>query len=100
MTDQPPPVPGDGVPVWDEAIARARGHVPEAVLAAMRDRDRVGRERYGQPLQRGDGRDHLADAYQEALDLYVYLVAARVDDRLLDLVLDVVDRVAARQSWR
>lgn len=43
------------------------------VDADMKERDRVGRERYGTPLQAGNGRDALVDAYQEALDLVVYL---------------------------
>lgn len=33
----------------------------------------MGRARYGTPLQAGNGRDALVDAYQEALDLCVYL---------------------------
>lgn len=33
----------------------------------------VGVERYGQPLQAHNGRDALRDAYEEALDLTVYL---------------------------
>jgi hypothetical protein len=39
----------------------------------MKDRDRIGREKYGTPLQPHNGRDSLVDAYQEALDLCVYL---------------------------
>lgn len=58
---QPPPQPNVSRPIW------------ELVIADMRERDRVGRERYGVPLQAGNGRDVLVDAYQEALDLCVYL---------------------------
>lgn len=43
------------------------------VDADMQERDRLGRERYGTPLQPHNGRDALVDAYQEALDLVVYL---------------------------
>lgn len=64
IEDQPAPTPNDGTPVWD------------LVIADMQERDRIGRERYGTPLQTGNGRDHLVDAYQEALDLVVYLRAA------------------------
>ena len=39
----------------------------------MQARDRVGRERYGTPLQPFNGRDPMVDAYQEALDGCVYL---------------------------
>lgn len=61
IVDQPPPVPSDRPAVWD------------LVIEDMRARDRVGRERYGTPLQPHNGRDALVDAYQEALDLVVYL---------------------------
>ena len=61
VQDQPPPVPNERPAVWD------------LVIADMRERDHVGRERYGTPLQPHNGRDALVDAYQEALDLVVYL---------------------------
>lgn len=61
IADQPPPAANGQPPVWD------------LVIADMRDRDRVGRERYGTPLQPHNGRDPLVDAYQEALDLAAYL---------------------------
>jgi hypothetical protein len=61
IEDQPPPVPSDRPAVWD------------LVIADMRERDAVGRQRYGTPLQPHNGRDALVDAYQEALDLVVYL---------------------------
>lgn len=59
--DQPPPVPNDKPAVWP------------LVIADMNARDQVGRERYGTPLQPHNGRDALADAYAEALDLCVYM---------------------------
>lgn len=75
--DQPPPRPNAGEEVWPEVIAEAeRALLPPEVLADMRDRDQLGRERYGVPLRRGDGRDHLVDAYAEALDLCAYLGSA------------------------
>ena len=43
------------------------------VLADMEERRRMGVEKYGQPLRAFDGRRALRDAYQEALDLAVYL---------------------------
>jgi len=53
--------------------------IVDLVLADMDERERVGRERYGTPLTAGNGRDHLIDAYQEALDFAVYL-AAHLDE--------------------
>jgi len=61
IKDQPPPVPNTSRPVW------------ELVIEDMRERDHIGRQRYGTPLQARNGRDALVDAYQEALDLAVYL---------------------------
>lgn len=58
---QPAPAPNDGPAVWD------------LVIADMRARDHVGRRKYGTPLQAHNGRDTLQDAYEEALDLAVYL---------------------------
>lgn len=46
------------------------------VIRDMADRDTFGREKYGVPLQPHNGRDALKDAYQEALDLAVYLRTA------------------------
>lgn len=73
-TDQPSPKPNDSTPVWD------------LVVKDMGDRDRVGRERYGAPLQPFNGRSAKVDAYQEVLDAAVYL---RQD-------LEEVDRLEAR----
>ena len=45
----------------------------DLVVGDMKDRDIIGRMRYGTPLQPHNGRDALVDAYQEALDLCAYL---------------------------
>lgn len=59
--DQPQPQQNDQPAVWD------------LVMHDMKERDQLGRARYGTPLQPHNGRDALVDAYQEALDLAVYL---------------------------
>jgi hypothetical protein len=53
----------------------ANGHTPswELVIADMKARDNLGRAGYGTALQPHNGRNSLVDAYQEALDLAVYL---------------------------
>lgn len=56
-----PPVPNAGRPIW------------ELVIEDMRARDAAGRATYGTPLQAHNGRNALVDAYQEVLDLAVYL---------------------------
>ena len=43
------------------------------VIADLRARDVAGRKKYGTTLQTNNGRDALVDAYQEALDLAMYL---------------------------
>ena len=43
------------------------------VIADLEDRLVFGLEKYGTLLQHDNGRDHLVDAYQEVLDLAVYL---------------------------
>ena len=43
------------------------------VIDDMKQRDSKGRSVYGTPLMSHNGRDALIDAYQEALDLAVYL---------------------------
>ncbi len=45
----------------------------DLVLTDICLRDEAGRKRYGRRLQANNGRDALVDAYQEALDLCVYL---------------------------
>jgi len=45
----------------------------DLVIKDMRSRDEYGRAKYNTPLQPNNGRDALLDAYQEALDLCVYL---------------------------
>lgn len=43
------------------------------VIADMHRRDEFGRRKYGGPLQPHDGRDNLADVYQELLDACAYM---------------------------
>lgn len=58
---QPAPKTNNHPPVWP------------LVMVDMAQRDAEGRKKYGTPLQPHNGRDVLVDAYQEALDLAVYL---------------------------
>ena len=47
--------------------------IQELVMEDMKGRLALGIERYGTGLQAHNGRDMLLDAYEEALDLSVYL---------------------------
>lgn len=59
--EQPAPTPNEHPALWP------------LVISDMAQRDDTGRRRYGTPLQPFNGRDSLRDAYEEALDLCVYL---------------------------
>ncbi|WGH20788.1 hypothetical protein QLT00_gp05 [Gordonia phage Commandaria] len=48
----------------------------DRVIEDMRSRKAMGLAKYGTLLQHDSGRDHLKDAYEESLDLCVYLRAA------------------------
>lgn len=58
---QPAPTKNQFPAVWD------------LVYADIIERDKKGEEKYGTRLQAFNGRKTLTDAYQEALDLVVYL---------------------------
>lgn len=58
---QLPPVENDHPPVWG------------LVIEDMDNRNFFGVQKYGVGLQGFNGRDALKDAYEEALDLAVYL---------------------------
>jgi len=69
---QPDPLPAEG-DVWAELID---GEPVAELRALYMDRRALGIERYGVPLQRGNGRDHRADLLQELLDGMAYAQAA------------------------
>jgi len=58
---EPAPIPNALPAAWD------------LVMADMKARDDFGKAKYNTRLQPFNGRDQLSDAYQEALDLCVYL---------------------------
>ena len=108
VTPEPPPTKGEG-DVWAEIIETLpAGPLREACVA----RRQMGLDKYGQPLQRGDGRSHAVDEAQEYLDAAAYR-AARLgahDERVgvllrwageclgLDVDPDVVQVVRHRDS--
>lgn len=60
-THQPDPMKNKNPSIWN------------LVIKDMKERNQFGINKYGIPLQPNNGRDALVDAYQEALDLCVYL---------------------------
>lgn len=53
--------------------------VQSRVITDIEDRIRLGISRYGTALQTFNGRDMLLDAYEEALDLAIYLKGALLE---------------------
>lgn len=70
VKEQAPPVKNDNVSIWD------------LVVADMVARNKDGIEKYGTPLQAFNMRNSLIDAYQEALDLCVYLRCKIEEEKL------------------
>jgi hypothetical protein len=87
-SEQPNPTPNANPAVWD------------AVIEDMRARDRLGRETYGVPLQPGNGRDAVRDAYEEALDQVAYLKQLQLELRQLGSELrEYRESVVGRDSF-
>jgi hypothetical protein len=61
---QPAPVPNESTSIAYLVIQDIEARVQEGI------------KRYGIPLQANNGRDALVDAYQEAIDLAMYLKQA------------------------
>lgn len=59
--DQPLPIPNDHI------------DIQSMVMEDIKQRREVGIQRYGTALQPHNGRDALQDAYEEAIDLTMYL---------------------------
>lgn len=101
VKEQPAPVHNAERGVWDLVLSdlpelvddSQPEEVQRAVEADMRARDAEGRRKYGTPLQIHNGRDALVDAYQEALDLVVYLRQgiAELERRTMSMIADVSD---------
>jgi hypothetical protein len=60
VIDQPDPIHNEFPTCW------------ESVIVKMRQRDTIGRKRYGTPLQPFNGRNSLRDLSEELLDAIVY----------------------------
>lgn len=71
INEQQPPQPSKGSDCW------------LLVLEDMKARRELGISRYGQPVLPHNGRDALLDAYQEALDMCVYLRQA-IEERKIN----------------
>ena len=71
-------MPRDNFATGEQPIPQADGFSPRKdvctlVQQDLEDRIQLGEKRYGERLQTFNGRSAIWDAYQEALDLVVYL---------------------------
>lgn len=79
-----------------------RPSIQDLVRADLNKREQIGIQRYGTKLQAHNGRDMLRDAYEEAMDLTVYLrgVIAERDEPKPVVDRDLQDRVRkAITAW-
>ncbi len=69
------------------------------VVADMRQRNEIGLKKYGRELATHDGRDTLQDAYEEVLDLAVYLKKELIERHDKDkLIQSQADRICAQSQ--
>ena len=76
---QPAPSSGEnaGAELWPLIFQNSDLSLPEWLIADMKARHEAGVAKYGTALRVWNGRDAVVDAYQEALDLLVYVQQAR-----------------------
>lgn len=101
-TPEPPPT-GDGEDVTlalIEELAETGGH--GKLVRDLIERRQFGIDKYGTPLRTHNGRRHMHDAYQEVLDLVVYLKASCMENdegwgylhQAVDLATSMAEEVA------
>lgn len=84
--DQPLPTPNDS------------RDIQSMVIDDIGKRRSVGIERYGTALQPFNGRNSLRDAYEEAMDLVMYLKQRLVEEDLIDKYVDENRRLKAENT--
>jgi hypothetical protein len=77
MQPQPAPIPNEDISLWNlvrqDLISLMLNFDPMPLIDDAQERDEFGFQQYGTHLQAHNGRDFDADAYQECLDMVVYL---------------------------
>jgi hypothetical protein len=70
---QPKPTRNNERPTWDLVVADLRQMNETRVIPSVEERDRQGFLKYGVRLQPHNGRNSTLDAFEESMDLVVYL---------------------------
>ncbi len=77
MSEQPMPTPNEHPASWDlvlqDIASSYKGPVYREICDDINSRDAMGEKKYKTRLKPFNGRDSLQDAYEESLDLTVYL---------------------------
>lgn len=70
-------------PSTDQALPtpNGRAYIQDLVVADIEERKVHGIRKYGTALQAANGRSMLQDAYEEALDLAIYLRGCLAEER-------------------
>lgn len=84
MQPKPSALPPEIVPAWESVkniiqVSVPQSELRDAILDDCAYRDEKGRKTYGVALHYKNGRNHLLDAYEEALDSLVYIFCASVE---------------------
>lgn len=78
MSDVRDPATDQAAPV----VVEDEPFIQDLVLADIEERKQHGIRKYGTALQAGNGRSMLQDAYEEVLDLAVYLRGLLREDEI------------------
>ena len=90
MSDERDPETDQQLPIKNDSPA-----IQDLVISDIEERKQLGLKKYGTLLQANNGRDMLLDAYQEVLDLAIYLRGA-IEER--KVVVNVEDPDARSES--
>ena len=85
-TYEPDPEPNEGPSMHDLVINDLKHHWEHHsrfVIKDVEDRKQFGLDKYGTVLQTNNGRNALVDAYQESLDLLVYMKQAMEENQMI-----------------
>lgn len=109
-TTQPAPVKNTRAAIWPLVIVDVTSRLPagpvrDLFVAFVKERDQMGRAKYGMPLQPWNGRNPLVDAIQESGDKIAYLAQALeegypVEEYYRREIADCMSLIAIHQQFK